>query len=404
MDDGALAAVAGELPGGDQRRDRGRGHPGAPLVDDEAAVRVAVEGEAEVGTLGEDTGLQVDDVLRVEGVRLVVREGAVQLEVQGDEVERETGEDGGDGVAAHAVARVHDDLEGTDTREFDEAQQVRGVVGERLAFGDRAGCGGGRGRGAVLRPLLDQGADLRQAGVLADGCRSGAAHLDAVVPGRVVRGREHRTGQVQCPRGVVQLVRRAEPDQRDVGAPCRGTAGEGPGQAGRRGPHVVAHNDRVRVGDLDEGCAEQLGHRLVPLVGHDSTHVVRLDELRQVSNHGRSSWDVCGPPKLPGAHGSPTGGASAGHRAAPRPRTGHSSAGARRRALLRGAQHPEMASACDLHRVRRARPPGRGPRVPGRAAGPLRARRWRALRGRHRWGARGPRGRRAARLPSRAAR
>ncbi len=231
VDDGALAAVAGQLAGGDQSRDRGGGDACAALVDDEAAVRVAVEGEAEVGALGEDAVLEVGDVLRVQWVGLVVGEGPVELEVHGYEVEGKTREDGGDGVAAHAVARVHDDLERPDPGEADEAQQVCGVVREGVALGDRARGGGGGGETA-LRPLLDQRADLGQAGVLAHGRGPGAAQLDAVVPRRVVRGGEHRAGQVQRPGRVVQLVRRAEPDEGHIGAACRRPAGEGGGQTG----------------------------------------------------------------------------------------------------------------------------------------------------------------------------
>ena len=86
----------------------------AALVDDEAAVGVAVEGEAEVGAGLAHPRLEVDDVLRVERVGLVVGERAVQLEVHRDEFERQALEDRGDGVAAHAVARVDDDLQRAD--------------------------------------------------------------------------------------------------------------------------------------------------------------------------------------------------------------------------------------------------------------------------------------------------
>lgn len=54
----------------------------------------------------------------------------------------------------------------------------------------------------------------------------------------------------------------------------------------------MADDDRVRVGDPDEGRPEEFGERLVPLVGYDTAYVVRLHELRQISNHGRSSWGL----------------------------------------------------------------------------------------------------------------
>ena len=72
-------------------------------------------------------GLQVDQVRRVERVRLVVGEGAVELEVQRDEVDRQPGEDGRDGVAAHPVAGVDDDLQRADAGQVDQVAQVLGV-------------------------------------------------------------------------------------------------------------------------------------------------------------------------------------------------------------------------------------------------------------------------------------
>lgn len=67
MDDRAAGGL-GQLAGCDQGRDRGQGDGLAALVDDEAAVGVAVEGETKVGALGPDAGLEVDDVRRVEGL------------------------------------------------------------------------------------------------------------------------------------------------------------------------------------------------------------------------------------------------------------------------------------------------------------------------------------------------
>ncbi len=85
--DDRAAGVLGELAGGDEGGDGGRRDRFAALVDHEAAVGVAVEGEAEVGALGADAGLEVHDVGGVERVRLMVGERAVQLEVHRDEGE-----------------------------------------------------------------------------------------------------------------------------------------------------------------------------------------------------------------------------------------------------------------------------------------------------------------------------
>lgn len=161
-------------------------------------------------------------------------------------------------MAAHAVAGVDHDLQRADGGQVDEGAEVRRVVLQRLAGGqgsrpvDRLG-------GAGLQPALDQFADLGQAGVLADRGRARAAQLDAVVLGRVVRGGEHGAGQVQRARGVVQLVGGAQADLGDVGAAVGGAAREGAGQAGGRGPHVVADDDGRRARHLREGGAEEPG-------------------------------------------------------------------------------------------------------------------------------------------------
>ena len=90
----------------EQRGEEVAGHELALAVDEEAAVGVAVPGDAEVGA-----GLQdlADDELAVLGqqrVRLVVGELAVGLPVGGDELDRQLLEDRADHRARHPVAAV----------------------------------------------------------------------------------------------------------------------------------------------------------------------------------------------------------------------------------------------------------------------------------------------------------
>ena len=119
----------------------------------------------------------------------------------GDQVERQAGEDGGHGVAAHAVARVDDDLQRPDRRQVDQRAQVGGVVaragprrvtvpGVRRPVAGSAGLGHCSARSRIsARPVS-----------WPTGRGAGPAHLDAVVLGRVVAGGEHRAGQVRgCP-------------------------------------------------------------------------------------------------------------------------------------------------------------------------------------------------------------
>jgi hypothetical protein len=231
----------GDLARGHQGRDGARAHRVAPLVDDEAPVGVAVEGQADVGAVLDDGPLQVDQVGRVERVGLMVGEAAVELEVQRDDPQRQCRqpgrllEHGRHGEPAHAVAGVDYDGQLAGTAQVDQPAQVGRVVGEQVLLGDRAGRldRGVPGVRALLpgsEVLLGQLAHLGQPGVLTDRPRAGPAELDPVVLRRVVARREHRTGGVQDAGGVVQAVGGAQPDQDDVTAGRRDAFGESAGQ------------------------------------------------------------------------------------------------------------------------------------------------------------------------------
>ena len=83
--DDRRAGVAGEFAGGDQRGERAGRDGLAALVDDEAAVGVAVEGQPDVRADLADRACRSTQVGRVDRVGLVVGEGAVELEVQRDD-------------------------------------------------------------------------------------------------------------------------------------------------------------------------------------------------------------------------------------------------------------------------------------------------------------------------------
>src|SRR5215212_4967815 len=98
------------------------------LVDDEAAVRVAVEGDPEVGPLRDDALLELFDVLGLDRVRHVVGEGAVELEVHRHVFEREVLEDGWDHLAGHAIAGVDHDLQRPQALRVYKAQAMFRVI------------------------------------------------------------------------------------------------------------------------------------------------------------------------------------------------------------------------------------------------------------------------------------
>ena len=88
--------------------------------------------------------LKVAQVVGLDGVGLVIGEGAVELEVERDERERQTGEDRRRGESGHAVTGIDDHGQGPDTAQVDERVQVRDVVGEHVALGDASWRNSGR--------------------------------------------------------------------------------------------------------------------------------------------------------------------------------------------------------------------------------------------------------------------
>src|SRR5687768_7137947 len=79
------------------------------LVEEEATIGVAVERDADVGVLTPDGLLQIAQVLRLDRVGRMVRERAVELEVEGDELHRELVEDRGNDLPTHPVRRIDRD-------------------------------------------------------------------------------------------------------------------------------------------------------------------------------------------------------------------------------------------------------------------------------------------------------
>ena len=160
-DRGARLALQHQLC--DQRGDEVAGYELARVIDEEAAIPVAVERDAEVGP-----GLAhaVDDELAALGqqrVRLVVREAAVRLEVTALDDDRQAIEDRRDHVAAHAVGGVDDHVQRRDRGRVDDREAAVGELAEDLALaalaGPRRACGTrpsargrARGRGPSRHP------------------------------------------------------------------------------------------------------------------------------------------------------------------------------------------------------------------------------------------------------------
>jgi hypothetical protein len=232
-----------------------------------------------------DRRLQVEQVLRVERVRLMVREVAVELEVERLDVQRQAAQDRRDGVPAHAVAGVDDDLQRADAAQVDELTQVGAVLGEQVGAGDlpRAPLGGRHL--AAVQDLLGDPADIGQTRILPDRRRAGTAQLDPVVLRGVVACGEHRAGQLKLAGGEVQHVGGAETGLHNVHTLADDALGEGPRQRHGRLTHVVGRDDlrgTLRRHEPGERHPDRADDRRVQLVRDHPTDVIRLDDARQV--------------------------------------------------------------------------------------------------------------------------
>ncbi len=245
------------------------------VVDEEAAVGVAVVGDAEVGALR--TGLLDDEraVLLEQRIRLVVRERPVRLEVARDDVELgEALEHRRKHRSRHAVRRVDHDLQRpkrtlVDEREHLVDEAAPDVLSANLAaLLDRAEAG------------LGPSPHVVETRVAAHGKRALADDLHARVLLRVVRG-GHAHAAVE-PELADRVVDHLGPDHSQVEhvgtAVCR--ALDQRLRHRRRGEaHVPADGDRARLELLDERPADAVGAVLVELRRVDPADVVGLEHL-----------------------------------------------------------------------------------------------------------------------------
>ena len=208
----------------------------AGVVDEEAAVRVAVPGDAEVGALREH---RVDDELPVlleHRVGLVVGEVAVRRPVRRDQVERQLVQQRPDHRAGHAVAAVGDDLHRLDVRRVDELH--------RTLAGSPARCRPPpttRRRARSGMPVLHHPADVLDARVAGERDRALAHELRARVGGGVVRGGAHEPA-VELPRAdeEVEHLGADLPGVEHVGALGLHARAVARGELGRGEAHVAA--------------------------------------------------------------------------------------------------------------------------------------------------------------------
>ena len=255
------------------------------FVDQEDPVGVAVECQADVCPRCEDPVPEVDQVRRLEGIGGVVRERPVEFGEQHLEFDGQGLEHGRNHEAAHAVRRVGHHPERAEHGRVDEGTDVPGELVEELD--GRDGAGPARvGHADTTEHVVAYEAESR---VDPDWSGVREAHLDAVVPGGVVAGREHRPGDPEVAGGEVEHVGRRQADVEDVEALGGDAVGEGRREALAARAHVAGdgHRGRLRLLGPDQPGirpADGAGQVDVELLGHEATHVVCLEHRRRITH------------------------------------------------------------------------------------------------------------------------
>ena len=242
----------------------------ALFVKEEAAVEVAVPCHADVCMLLAHDFRRRLAVLLQDRVRHAVREVAVRLVVDLDEVERELLLERVDDRAGRAVARVRDDLERLELRDIDIGEDVVDVLFEDVLRLDLA-----RGGLRLERAFHDGLLDVLEARVARNRARLLADELHAVVLFRVVAGRDHDAAvEAEMRRREVDHLRAALADVHDVAAGFREALDERVADGRAREADVMADSDFLRVEEAREDAADAIRELFVDVLRIHAADVV----------------------------------------------------------------------------------------------------------------------------------
>jgi hypothetical protein len=244
-------------------------------VEEEAAVEVAVPGDAQVAAMFEQRVGGEFAVFGQQWVRDAVGEVAVWLAVDDDQFQcRQLLLEQFDGRAHGAVAWVGKDFERLERVRLDVGQQVFDVGGLVKGFADLARGGGDVGEVAGFDAL----ADGIEAGVAADRTRLFADQLHAVVALGVVAGGDHDAAVgVQVAGAEVDFFGTAQAQVEDVGAGFGEALDQRGDEAWAFEAHVAADHVGLAVELGDQRAADPVSDVVIEISWDLATDVVGLE-------------------------------------------------------------------------------------------------------------------------------
>ena len=251
----------------------------APLfVEEEAAVEIAVEGDAQVGARKPHRAACHFAILFEHRVRHAVREVAVGFVMDLGEAERQLFREQVERDAGAAIAAVADDRErpqlvDVDIRKYVIAPGRLDVEGHDVAAPGRIDELAG----------LGELADVLEARVLADRPRLFAHELEAVVVRRIVARRDHDPAVEPERRGrEIHHLRAAEADVHDVDAGIAETAHQRAREFLARMADVAADGDPLGLQPLGISPPDPVHGVRIQLVRYATADVVGLEAFREI--------------------------------------------------------------------------------------------------------------------------
>src|SRR5690606_30096956 len=243
------------------------------LVEEEAAVEVAVPCETEIRAGLADLLDRHDAVALDHRIRHAVRERAVRRVMELHELERQVRLEQVHDRARAAVAGVHDDLQGLQRLAIDVAQQVLDVRRPDVDRLDRAFA-----LGLAERLALRDRLDVLEAGIGADRPRLLADHLHAVVVRRIVaRGDHDAAVELLVESGEVDDLGADDADIEHVDARVGEAARERRREGRARQADIAPDGHPACADELGVSAADAVGDVLVELARDAAADVVGLE-------------------------------------------------------------------------------------------------------------------------------
>ena len=290
------ARMAGQHVGGKQHHLAVRVDDLAILGDHAQAVAIAIEGDADLRIRLGQAADQVLQVFRMRRVRMVVREIAIDVAEQFDDLAAHAAEQVAREGAGHAIAAVDGDLDRA--RQLDVAQDALQVGGADIM----GGVASRRGTGAAI---VGDDAVVQRLDRFAVDRFAGQHHLEAVVIGWIVAARDHDAGtRVEHIRAEVDH-RRGHHAQVDHVDACRLQAlRQRRRQFRPRQAAIAADHDPLLTlgqGGLAKCLTDLVGHAGIEGFGDDAANIVGLEDRSGQWKHGVGAVSISkGIDKVPG--------------------------------------------------------------------------------------------------------